>query len=165
MRGRAKTFRREPKDFPMRGRVPNRSRVAPDNPQPSALNPQLSSRACIRLPFADVFPPTMLAFIVRRFLSMLAVLFCVVTITFFLVRTAPGGPFTRERKVSPQIEEQLLKRVNLNGSLWEQYATYLGIHRTPAGKFDGLLQGNLQISTKYRDRTVSGLIAQSLPVS
>jgi oligopeptide transport system permease protein len=107
----------------------------------------------------------MLAFIVRRFLSMVAVLFCVVTITFFLVRTAPGGPFTRERKVSPQIEEALMKRVNLSGTLWEQYATYLGIHRNPEGKFAGLLQGNLQISTKYRDRAVSALIAQSLPVS
>ncbi len=107
----------------------------------------------------------MVAFIVRRFLSMLAVLFCVVTITFFLIRTAPGGPFTRERKVSPQIEEQLLKRVNLNGSLLEQYATYLGVHRNPAGHFDGLLQGNLGISIKQRDRPVSYLIAQALPVS
>jgi oligopeptide transport system permease protein len=107
----------------------------------------------------------MLAFIVRRFFSMVAVLFCVVTITFFLTRSAPGGPFTRERKVSPQIEEALLKRVNLNGTLWEQYATYLGIHRTPEGKYAGLLQGNLQISTKQRDRPVSALIAQCLPVS
>src|SRR5690349_16034342 len=46
---------------------------------------------------------TMVAFIVRRFLAMFAVLFCVITITFFLIRLAPGGPFTRERKLSPAI--------------------------------------------------------------
>lgn len=107
----------------------------------------------------------MVAFIVRRFLSMIAVLFCVVTITFPLVRMAPGGPFTRERKVSPQIEEALLKRVNLSGPLWEQYATYLGVYPNPSGEFRGLLQGDMGISTKLRDRPVSGLIAQCLPIS
>lgn len=107
----------------------------------------------------------MVAFIIRRFFSMLAVLFCVVTITFFLIRAAPGSPFVRERKVSPQIEEALKQRVNLGGSLWEQYTTYLGVHRRPDGTFGGLLQGNLGISTKQRDRPVELLISQCLPVS
>ena len=107
----------------------------------------------------------MLAFITRRFSAMLIVLFCVVTLTFFLVRSAPGGPFTRERKLSPEIERQLLERFNLEGSLWQQYTTYLGLHRAPDGHFRGLLQGDMQVSLKYRDRSVSGLIAQSLPIS
>jgi oligopeptide transport system permease protein len=107
----------------------------------------------------------MIAFVVRRFISMLVVLFCVVTVTFFLVRATPGGPFSRERKLSPAVEEQLLKRFNLSGPLWQQYGVYLGVLRNPAGHFDGLFEGNLQISTKYRDRTVNELIEQSLPVS
>lgn len=107
----------------------------------------------------------MLSFIVRRFCAMLIVLFCVVTLIFFLVRLSPGGPFTRERKLSPEIEAQMLKKVNLSGSLWEQYTTYLGLSRNPSGHFSGLLEGDLQVSLKYRDRPVSGIIAQTLPVS
>ena len=96
---------------------------------------------------------------------MLVVLFCVITITFFLVRIAPGGPFTKERKIPPAIEKQLLARYNLDGTLWEQFTTYLGVRKNVAGEYSGLLQGDLQLSTKYRDRSVSELLAQSLPVS
>ncbi len=86
---------------------------------------------------------------------MILVLFCVVTITFFLVRLAPGGPFSRERKIPPAIEQQLLARYKLDGTLWQQYTDYLS----------DLLKGDLRLSTKYRDRSVNELLAQSLPVS
>jgi len=107
----------------------------------------------------------MFAFILRRFASMLLVLFCVVTITFFLMRLAPGGPFDKEKKIPRAIETQLLMRFNLNGTLWEQYRTYLGVRQNVAGKYSGLLQGDLQLSTKYRNRTVNELLAQTLPVT
>ena len=97
----------------------------------------------------------MIAFIIRRSASLLGVLFCVITITFFLVRMAPGGPFSRDRKISPAIEKQLLARYNLDGTLWEQYSGYIG----------SLLHGDLRLSTKYRDRSVNELIADGLPVS
>ena len=96
---------------------------------------------------------------------MLLVLFCVVTITFLLMRLAPGGPFDRERKIPKAIEAQLLARFNLNGTLWDQYRTYLGVRKNVAGKYSGLLQGDLQLSTKYRNRTVAELLAQTLPVT
>lgn len=96
---------------------------------------------------------------------MLVVLFCVITITFLLVRIAPGGPFTKERKIPPAIEKQILARYNLDGTLWEQFTTYLGVRKNVEGKFSGLLQGDLQLSTKYRDRSVREILAQSLPVS
>ncbi|RYD84737.1 MAG: ABC transporter permease [Verrucomicrobiaceae bacterium] len=86
---------------------------------------------------------------------MILVLFCVVTITFFLIRIAPGGPFTRERNLPPAIEQQLLARYNLNGTLWEQYTGYMG----------RLVTGDLGVSTKYTSRTVKDLLAQTLPVS
>ncbi|MEK0447072.1 MAG: oligopeptide transporter subunit [Verrucomicrobiota bacterium] len=97
----------------------------------------------------------MLAFLLRRLLSMAGVLFCVITLTFLLVRLAPGGPFTRERKIPPAIEKELLARYRLDGSLWEQYTGYLA----------DVLHGDLRLSTKYRDRSVNELLAQSLPIS
>ena len=63
----------------------------------------------------------MIAFILRRSAALVGVLFCVITITFFLVRISPGGPFSRERKIPPAIEKQLLARYNLDGTLWQQY--------------------------------------------
>src|SRR3954463_14454680 len=107
----------------------------------------------------------MLAFIIRRFFSMVLVLLCVVTMTFFLVMASPGGPFTREKDLPKSVEEQLRKKFNFSGSKWEQFSTYLGIRRNPSGQFSGLLQGDLQPSTKYPDRSVNELIGQNLPVS
>lgn len=86
---------------------------------------------------------------------MVAVLFCVVTITFFLVRLAPGGPFDRERKIPQAIEKQLLAKYRLDGTLWQQYTGYLG----------DLLRGDLRLSTKYRNRSVNEILAQTLPVT
>ena len=60
----------------------------------------------------------MFAYILRRSASMLVVLFCVITLTFLLVRIAPGGPFTKERKIPPAIEKQIMARYNLDGTLW-----------------------------------------------
>ena len=107
----------------------------------------------------------MITFVLRRFAALIGVLFCVITITFFLVRSAPGGPFVKERAIPPAIEQKLKARFNLDGSLWEQYTTYLGVRHNVSGKFSGLLQGDLQPSTKYPDRTVKELIADGLPVS
>lgn len=107
----------------------------------------------------------MLPFILRRLASMLVVLFCVVTITFFLVKAMPGSPFTSERNLPDTIRQQLLARFNLGGSNWEQYTTYLGLRRNVSGQFSGLLQGDLQLSTKYRDRSVAELLGDSLPIS
>jgi len=96
---------------------------------------------------------------------MVLVLFCVITLTFLLVRIAPGGPFTKERRIPPAIEKQIMAHYNLDGTLWEQLTTYLGVHRNSQGEYSGILQGDLQLSTKYRDRSVREILAQTLPVS
>lgn len=96
---------------------------------------------------------------------MLVVLFCVITLSFLLLRIAPGGPFTKERRIPPAIEKQIMARYNLDGTLWEQFTTYLGVRKNSQGKFSGVLEGDLQLSTKYRDRSVRELLAQSLPIS
>ena len=97
----------------------------------------------------------MIAFVIRRMISLLFVLFCVVSITFLLIRLAPGGPFDRERKIPPQIEKELLAKYKLDGPLWQQYRGYMW----------DVLHGDLRLSTKYRNRSVNELLAQSLPVS
>jgi len=97
----------------------------------------------------------MFAFALRRFASMLFVLFSVVSITFFLMRSAPGGPFDRERELLPPARHALEVRFHYDGTAWEQYTAYLG----------RLLHGDLGPSTRYRNRTVNELLAQTLPVS
>ena len=97
----------------------------------------------------------MIAFLVRRLAGLVAVLFCVVTITFFLIRISPGGPFDAERKIPPAIEKQLLAKYKLDGPLLQQYFGYLG----------DLLRGDLRDSTKYRNRSVAEILAQTLPVT
>jgi oligopeptide transport system permease protein len=97
----------------------------------------------------------MLRFVAKRVLGLIVILFCVITITFFLVRLMPGGPFDRERKLPEHIEKQLLAKYKLDGPLPEQYINYLG----------DLLHGDLRLSTKYRSRSVNEILAESLPVS
>jgi oligopeptide transport system permease protein len=96
-----------------------------------------------------------IAFLVRRLAALGAVLFCVVTITFFLIRISPGGPFDSERKIPPAIEKQLLAKYKLDGPLSQQYLGYLR----------DLLRGNLRDSTKYRNRSVAEILAQTLPIT
>ena len=91
----------------------------------------------------------------RRLVSMLIVLFCVVSITFFLIRLSPGGPFDAERKIPAAIEKQLLAKYKLDGPLLGQYSSYLS----------DLLHGDLRLSTKYRNRSVNEILAQTLPVT
>ena len=100
-------------------------------------------------------PNVMIRFIAKRLIGLVIILFCVVTITFFLVRLMPGGPFDRERKLPEHIEKQLLAKYKLDGPLPEQYLNYLG----------DLLHGDLRLSTKYRSRSVNEILADSLPVS
>lgn len=96
-----------------------------------------------------------LAFVFRRVAGLAVVLFCVVSLTFFLIRISPGGPFDAERKLPPAIEKQLLVKYKLDGSLWEQYTGYLR----------DLVRGDLRLSTKYRNRSVVEILGQTLPVT
>jgi oligopeptide transport system permease protein len=97
----------------------------------------------------------MLATLAPRLAALVVVLFCVVSATFILVRLSPGGPFDSERKIPPAIEKQLLAKYKLDGTLWQQYTGYIG----------DLLHGDLRLSTKYRNRSVNEILAQTLPVT
>lgn len=97
----------------------------------------------------------MARFITSRILQSLLALLVVVSATFFMLRAAPGGPFTQEKAVTPEILRNLEAHYGLNKPLWRQYLDYLG----------NLARGDLGPSFKYANRTVNEIIADKLPVS
>ncbi len=97
----------------------------------------------------------MLKFTLKRLLEAIPTLLVLITITFFLMRFAPGGPFSGERSLPPQILQNIEAKYGLDKPAYRQYFSYLG----------GLLQGDLGPSFKYKDYTVNELVAQALPVS
>jgi oligopeptide transport system permease protein len=97
----------------------------------------------------------MFSYALKRLLSAVPTLFVLITLTFFMMRAAPGGPFDRERDVEPQVRAKLEQAYHLDESLWKQYGRYLG----------QLAHGDLGPSFKYADRSVNELIAEGFPVS
>jgi oligopeptide transport system permease protein len=97
----------------------------------------------------------MLRLIRRRLTSAIPTLFAIVTLAFFMVRLAPGGPFDAERRVPPEIQANLDRVYHLDESLPRQYLRYLG----------DLAHGDLGPSFTYKDFTVSELIGYGFPVS
>mgnify|MGYP000377079544 CR=1 FL=1 len=97
----------------------------------------------------------MFGYALRRLLQSVPTLLVVVTLSFFLMRLAPGGPFDGERKLPPEIEANLLAAYNMDQPLYMQYLDYLG----------GLLVGDFGPSFKYKDFTVTELIWSGFPVS
>ena len=97
----------------------------------------------------------MLRFVLRRLLSAIPTMFIVVSLSFFLIRFAPGGPFNLERPLPPQIMANLMRAYQLDQPLWTQYVHYLW----------NVLHLDFGPSYIYRDFTVTELILQSLPYS
>lgn len=115
----------------------------------------------------------MLRFLLRRLGWFAITLFCVVTISFFLMRAVRGGPFDTDRALHPAIEANLEARYHLDWPVWKQYLQYVGplnldqrgLFGDRSDLFGGVLVGDLGPSFKYRDQTVNDIIAQSLPIS
>ncbi|TXT50181.1 MAG: oligopeptide transport system permease protein [Spirochaetes bacterium] len=94
-------------------------------------------------------------YFIRRVLSLIPTLFVIITLSFFLIRLAPGGPFAREKDVPEIILQNLLKRYNMDQPLAQQYLRYLG----------DILRWDLGPSFRYRDLSVNEIIDSGLPVS
>jgi len=118
----------------------------------------------------------MIRFLARRFLWFGVAVLAVVTVSFFLMRSVRGGPFSTERALHPAIEHNLAARYHLDWPLWKQYLQYIGPLNLDEGRarllggdgsdlFGGVLSGDLGPSYRYRDYTVNAILAQSLPVS
>ncbi|PZQ84462.1 MAG: ABC transporter [Ancylobacter novellus] len=97
----------------------------------------------------------MLRYVLRRLLTAIPTLFLIVTLSFFLLRVAPGGPFSQERGLSPEVRANLERAYQLDAPLWRQYLNYLA----------DLLHGNFGPSYNLPDFTVADLFRVGLPVS
>jgi oligopeptide transport system permease protein len=118
----------------------------------------------------------MTRFLLRRALWFVLTVWVVLTLSFVLLRSVRGGPFSSERALHPAIERSLAERYHLDWPLWKQYLQFLGPlnwsahgHRVLGGDgsapYAGLLAGDFGPSFKYRDFTVNEILAQSLPIS
>jgi oligopeptide transport system permease protein len=90
-----------------------------------------------------------------RLASAIPTLFIIITITFFLMRAAPGGPFDQEQALAPEIKANLQRAYGLDQPVWTQYGRYL----------KSLLHGDFGPSFKYKDFTVTELIGQGFPIT
>src|SRR5580700_2233932 len=97
----------------------------------------------------------MIRYFLKRLAGAIPTLLAIITISFFLMRLAPGGPFDREQTLPPEIMANLEHAYGLDAPLWMQYGRYLR----------GLVQGDFGPSFKYKDFTVTELIRQGLPVT
>jgi len=96
-----------------------------------------------------------ISLILRRLATAIPVLLAVITLTFFMVHSAPGGPFDEEKAVSPEVLIKLNERYNLDEPLMVQYFDYLG----------NVLQGDFGPSFRYPSRSVTELISIGLPIT
>jgi ABC-type dipeptide/oligopeptide/nickel transport system permease component len=104
-------------------------------------------------------------YIARRILWMIPVLLIISIATFAMGKIVPGGPFTREKPLPPEVLANLNKHYGLDQPVWKQYTDYMGFTPNPSGKFAGVLEGDLGPSYESRGRTVNEIIHDHLPVS
>ena len=97
----------------------------------------------------------MTKYLIRRFIGLIPTLFIIITISFFVIRVAPGGPFDEERPIPPQIIENIEKKYHMDEPLIMQYGRYLF----------NVIRGDLGPSYKYQDHDVNFFIFTSLPNS
>jgi oligopeptide transport system permease protein len=87
---------------------------------------------------------------------MIPILLVILMLTFAMVRIAPGGPFDRERKLPPAIEKSIKEKYRLDLPVWRQFLLWMK---------DVVFRFDLGPSTKYRNRSVNEIVAQTVPVS
>jgi oligopeptide transport system permease protein len=97
----------------------------------------------------------MLRYFLTRLAAAIPTLFIIVTVTFFLMRFAPGGPFDQAQQRSPEVMANLQRAYGLDQPLWQQYLHYL----------QSLAHGDFGPSFRYKDFSVTELIAQGFPVT
>lgn len=93
--------------------------------------------------------------VARRLAIAIPTLLVVITVSFFMMRLAPGSPFETGRKLTPEIERNIMAHYGMDKPLAVQYADYMG----------RIVQGDLGPSLKYQDKSVGALIADGLPKS
>ena len=97
----------------------------------------------------------MTRYVFRRLGGAIIILWVIITVTFALMHAIPGGPFTTEKKLPPQVKASIEAKYNLDDPVWKQYGDYLG----------GVITGDLGPSYKYEGRSVNDIISDAFPIS
>jgi oligopeptide transport system permease protein len=97
----------------------------------------------------------MFAFAIRRILGAIPTMFALIVISFFIMRVAPGGPFSSYRRLTEQVLENMNRAYHLDEPVWMQFGRYLW----------GLAHFDFGPSMKYQDFSVTELIVHGLPIS
>jgi oligopeptide transport system permease protein len=97
----------------------------------------------------------MLKFLLKRITGAVPTLLILITIAFFMIRVAPGGPFDSEKDLPPEIQKSIEAKYHLDEALYQQYFRYLS----------NIVQGDFGPSFQYKDYTVTELIVAGFPVS
>lgn len=97
----------------------------------------------------------MARYVLRRIGSALVILWVIISITFVLMHAIPGGPFTSEKKLPPQVKASIEAKYHLDDPLWKQYTDYIG----------SIVTGDLGPSYKYEGRSVNDIIGEAFPIS
>lgn len=95
------------------------------------------------------------SYIFKRVIGMFITMLFVIALTFFLMKALPGGPFTREKTLPPEIEAAIMEKFHLNDPVIVQFKDY----------FIGILKGDFGPSYVLKGETVSGLLVQKFPIS
>jgi oligopeptide transport system permease protein len=96
-----------------------------------------------------------MGYFIKRLAGAVPTLFIIITAAFFLMHAAPGGPFDQEQALPPEILANLQSAYGLDLPIWAQYGRYIG----------ALAHGDFGPSFKYKDFSVTELIAQGFPVT
>ncbi len=96
----------------------------------------------------------MIRYTVRRFLGAIPTLLIIITLAFFLLHAAPGGPFDVQRRLPPVIKQNIDRMYHLDEPLYQQYFRYLG----------DILRGDFGPSYQYRDTSVDQIVREGFPV-
>jgi oligopeptide transport system permease protein len=96
-----------------------------------------------------------MGYFIKRLAGAVPTLFIIITAAFFLMHAAPGGPFDQEQALPPEILANLQSAYGLDLPIWDQYGRYIS----------ALAHGDFGPSFKYKDFSVTELIAQGLPVT
>ena len=97
----------------------------------------------------------MTRYVFRRLGGAIIILWVIITVTFALMHAIPGGPFTTEKKLPPQVKASIEAKYHLDDHVWKQYGDYLG----------GVITGDLGPSYKYEGRSVNDIISDAFPIS
>ena len=97
----------------------------------------------------------MTRYVFRRLGGAIIILWVIITVTFALMHVIPGGPFTTEKKLPPQVKASIEAKYHLDDPVWKQYGDYLG----------GVITGDLGPSYKYEGRSVNDIISDAFPIS